>query len=76
MKKKSKYALKKLYAFPATEKSKTAQYANPRHAKPTKAEKRLLGRIKDYNIGPTTNTEAKVESRWKTGGFHKPGSLQ
>jgi hypothetical protein len=47
--------------YKATPQSKTAQYANPRHSKPTKQERNLARRI--------------AASR-DIVGHHKPGSLQ
>lgn len=41
-----------------------ASYAKPRNARPTKAEKRLAGRIKDYDT---------IKDKL---GYHIPGSLQ
>jgi len=45
----------------ATPESKTARYANPRHAGPTKREQRLNRRVAAYR---------------DIVGYHKPGSLQ
>lgn len=42
----------------------TALHARPRHAGPTKAEKRLAGRVRDFETVTQRN------------GFHRPGSLQ
>lgn len=68
----SKYALKRIASnHIATEKSKVAQFANPRNARPTKAEYRLAARIRDWD-------GIKAEKQGKSGKFsyHKPGSLQ
>lgn len=59
--------------YKATEKSKTAQFANPRHKGPTKRERRLEGRRRAHVM--TTN-DGKVEMRWNTKGYPIPGSLQ
>lgn len=50
--------------YKATAQSKTAQYANPRHSSPTKRERRLNRRFRDY---------ASVALK---SGYHTPGSLQ
>jgi hypothetical protein len=47
--------------YKATEKSKTAQYANPRHSKPTKQER---------------NLERRIAAARDIVGHYKPGSLQ
>lgn len=52
--------------YKATEASKTAQYANPRHKGPTKHERRHAARVRDWDGLPT---EKKQGTRW-------PGSLQ
>lgn len=44
--------------------NKVANFANPRHSKPTKRERRLAVRMADYN---------KLNNN-KTTGFHVPGS--
>ena len=49
--------------------------ANPRHKKPSREERRLAARIADHAQG-CTSREGKVEMRWDTGGYHRPGSLQ
>lgn len=60
----------------ATEASKTAQYANPRHAGPTKAEQRLAARKADYIKGSQAQKQDKQGSRFDAGGFHCPGSFR
>lgn len=60
----------------ATEASKTAQHANPRHSKPNKQEKRLQARIADFTKGSQAQKQDKQGSRWDAGGYHVPGSLQ
>lgn len=52
----------------AARNSFTADYANPRHAKETKAEKSLRIRQQDF--------EKMDLSKAPQGAFHKPGSLQ
>lgn len=72
MRKKSKYAAKQvLRGHVATEKSKVAQFANPRNARPTKAEYNLQRRIRDWD-------GIKSVKQGKSGKFcfHRPGSLQ
>lgn len=76
MREKSKYAAKKAIHHPATEKSKTAQFANPRNARLTKAEYELKRRIDDFMRGPQAANRDRQVSRWDGGGFHRPGSLQ
>lgn len=71
MRKKSKYAAKKKGLFDATEKSKTAQFANPRNSRPTKAEYNLARRIKDWE-----GIKATIQGKSGKYSFHKPGSLQ
>jgi len=58
----------------AKEGAPVGRYANPRHAGPTKMEKRLAVRIKDFE--GLSSKEAGVSKRRASGGFHCPGSLQ
>ena len=51
-----------------------ARYANPRHSGPTKAERWLAVRIKDFE--GLSSKEAGVSKRRATGGYHRPGRLQ
>ena len=59
----------------ATEASKTAQFANPRNSPPTKRERKLSARIKDFLTGSQAAKQDKQGTRWSAGGYHKPGSL-
>ncbi len=74
MRKKSKYAQKQVdRGYVANEKSKVAKFANPRQARPTKAEYNLQRRLKDWDGIQAKNKQSAKSGRWA---FHRPGSLQ
>lgn len=66
----SKYQQKQARKYKATESSKTAQFANKRARGPTKAEKWLAIRIKDWERTLAASKNDLSRS------YHKPGSLQ
>jgi hypothetical protein len=55
---------------------RVAQFANARRAGPTKAEKNLAARIKDYDLMKAAREHENGPEKRMERGYHKPGSLQ
>lgn len=50
--------------------------AKRKRTTPTKAERRLEARRKDFDAGSQASNRDRQGSRWASGGFHRPGSFK